>query len=67
MKQEKKGSLGYRCLGCLRRDREIERLKSEMIVEKEVSRTAWDRVQELEEKLKDLQPDGILDLDRSLN
>ena len=57
----------YHCLGCLRRDRIIERLKSELVVEKEVSRTAWDRVQELEEKLRDLQPDGILDLDRSLN
>ena len=57
----------YHCLGCLRRDRIIERLKSELVVEKEVSRTAWDRVQELEEKLKDIQPDKIMDMDRSLN
>ena len=57
----------YRCLGCLRRDRIIKQLKSELFVEKEIARNAWDRVRDLEEKLKALEPDSFFDLDRSAN
>jgi len=57
----------YRCLGCLRRDKIIEQLRSELEAERIVNRCGWEEAERLKAELKNLQPDNILDFKNSVN